>query len=57
MRAGDVVRYWTTGGAGRGLPHERDRDLVRADMLDERISREVAREIYGLKIDSTDGGR
>jgi N-methylhydantoinase B len=56
MRAGDVVRYWTTGGAGRGLPHERDRDLVRADVLDERISREMARDIYGLNIDSTDGG-
>ena len=57
MRAGDVVRYWTTGGAGRGLPHERDRDLVRADVLDERISQAVARDIYGLNIDSTDGGR
>jgi N-methylhydantoinase B len=57
MRAGDVVRYWTTGGAGRGLPQERDRDLVRADVLDERISQAVARDIYGLNIDSTDGGR
>lgn len=57
MRAGDVVRYWTTGGAGRGAPRERERDLVVADVLDGRVSRTAARDIYGVDIDMTDGGR
>ncbi len=57
MRAGHIVRYWTTGGAGRGAPRERDRSLVVDDVLDGRVSRTAARDIYGVDIDKTDGGR
>lgn len=47
---GHSVGVVTAGGGGYGDPRKRDRDQVRADLLDERISERVAREIYGLEI-------
>lgn len=55
MRAGDIVRYWTTGGAGRGSPRERERARVVDDVLDGRVSPEAARTVY--KIDMQEDGR
>jgi N-methylhydantoinase B len=55
MRAGDIVRYWTTGGAGRGSPRERERARVVDDVLDGRVSPEAARTVYG--IDMQEDGR
>lgn len=48
MRRGDIVHYWTTGGAGRGSPLERERSKVVADVMDSRVSTDAARTIYGL---------
>lgn len=48
MRSGDVVHYWTTGGAGRGLPRDRDQSKIVADVLDGRVSLDAARSVYGL---------
>ena len=39
----------TPGGGGWGNPRERDRDLVRRDLREERISLRAAKEIYGLE--------
>jgi len=39
----------TSGGGGRGDPRLRDRDAVRRDLREDRISAEAARDIYGLE--------
>ncbi|MFQ6033921.1 MAG: hydantoinase B/oxoprolinase family protein, partial [Candidatus Bipolaricaulia bacterium] len=51
LKRGDVVRFVTGSGGGYGDPKERDPDLVLNDVLDEYISIEDAREIYGVAID------
>ena len=47
---GDVLCYWTTGGGGYGPPQQRDPERVLADVLDGRVSREVARNTYGVAL-------
>jgi N-methylhydantoinase B len=49
-----VVRVYTTGGGGYGSPLERDPEAVRLDVLDRRVSREAARDIYGVVLDGRD---
>jgi N-methylhydantoinase B len=39
-----------SSGGGYGDPRERDRDLVRRDLREERISLRAAREVYGLDV-------
>jgi N-methylhydantoinase B len=46
LHASAIVR--TGGGGGWGDPFERDPELVRADVLEELVSREAAREQYGV---------
>ncbi|MPZ41110.1 MAG: hydantoinase B/oxoprolinase family protein [Rhizobiales bacterium] len=46
LHASAIVR--TGGGGGWGDPHERDPELVRADVMEELVSREAAREKYGV---------
>jgi N-methylhydantoinase B len=41
-----IVR--TGGGGGWGDPIERDAALVRADVVEELVSRRVAEEVYGV---------
>lgn len=50
LRPGDCVELWTTGSGGYGPPTERDPRLVFEDVLDGRVSVEVARYIYGVVI-------
>ena len=47
---GDVVSVRTPGGGGYGDPLERDPQRVLDDLLDERISRRAAKEVYGLVV-------
>ncbi len=49
-RKDDVIRVFTGNGGGLGDPKERDRDLVRTDLRNELISKEQAREIFGLDV-------
>jgi N-methylhydantoinase B/oxoprolinase/acetone carboxylase alpha subunit len=49
LRQGDRVRIETAAGGGWGDPHERDPELVRADLADGKITAATARDIYGLK--------
>jgi N-methylhydantoinase B len=51
LKAGDVLRIERSGGAGCGAPRERDPDAVRRDVADGYVSREAARERYGVAID------
>ncbi len=47
---GDVVYINTPGGGGYGDPKLRDPSLVKEDLLDGKISKETAVNVYGLKI-------
>jgi N-methylhydantoinase B len=51
-KAGTVVSHRTAGGGGYGNPREREPALVLDDVLDEFITLEDARSIYGVVIDS-----
>lgn len=46
--AGAVLVFETPGGGGFGPPARRDRDAVRRDLENGLISREAARDVYGL---------
>lgn len=48
---GDVLKTLTGGGAGVGIPAERDPESVRLDVRNELVSVERAREVYKVAID------
>jgi len=48
---GAVYRQRAGGGGGYGDPHERDEQLVLADVLDGVLSVQAARDDYGVVID------
>jgi N-methylhydantoinase B len=48
---GDVFHHRMAGGGGWGDPLERDPGLVAADVLDGKISRAAAHELYGVEVD------
>lgn len=49
LDSGSVVSMITPGAGGVGDPATRDRDAVRRDLAEERISETAAREVYGLR--------
>jgi N-methylhydantoinase B len=51
LQPGDVVGVVTAGSGGYGDPLERDRQQVEADLLDDRISAEQARDAYGYEVE------
>jgi N-methylhydantoinase B len=46
---GDVLRIISPGGGGYGNPKERDREAVRRDLREGKISAAVARDVYGVE--------
>jgi N-methylhydantoinase B len=48
LKKGDLVRIMTSGGGGWGSPIERPASDVRDDVLDGFVSRESARDDYGV---------
>ena len=48
--AGDIVSYRTCGGGGYGPPEERDPERVLRDVLEEKVSRERARDLYRVAV-------
>lgn len=48
LHQGDRVIVQTPGGGGYGDPRQRDRKQVAQDLLDGRISKEAAKNIYGM---------
>lgn len=50
LKRGSIVRMCTGGGGGFGDPKERDRDLVRHDVACGYLSKERAKEVYGLEL-------
>ncbi|MCU1388554.1 MAG: 5-oxoprolinase (ATP-hydrolyzing) [Ilumatobacteraceae bacterium] len=51
LAAGDVFRIGTSGGGGLGDPLARDPQFVVADVRDRRVSRDAARDRYGVIVD------
>ena len=50
--SGDIAVSLGGGGAGVGLPEERDPEAVRMDVRNELVSLQAAREIYKVVLDS-----
>jgi N-methylhydantoinase B len=51
LEPGDVVIKLSSGGAGVGDAYERDPEAVRTDVVNEFVTVEAARRIYGVAID------
>jgi N-methylhydantoinase B len=52
IRGGDLFQHVQPGGGGHGDPLERDPERVLADVLDEKLTAEYAREQYGVVLDA-----
>ena len=52
MAAQDLVQIISPSGGGYGDPREREADMVLDDYLDDYITLEIARDTYGVAIDS-----
>lgn len=48
IESGQHIKMIGPCGGGWGDPHERDPERVRADVLDDLVGRERAREVYGV---------
>jgi N-methylhydantoinase B/oxoprolinase/acetone carboxylase alpha subunit len=51
MEAGDLIRITSPSGGGYGEPKARDPEMVLSDYLDDYITLQIAREVYGVAID------
>jgi N-methylhydantoinase B len=47
---GDVIRIYTANGGGYGDPRKRSRDKVLEDLKNGYITKEQARDVYGLEV-------
>lgn len=48
LQSGDVYRHIMAGGGGFGNPFDRDPERVRQDVIDGKVTRQHAREAYGV---------
>jgi N-methylhydantoinase B len=55
LENGDVARLVTSAGGGWGDPRDRDPNRVLDDYLDDYVTAETAREVYGVEIDEATG--
>lgn len=51
LKPGQVLSAQSPGSGGYGLPTERDPQLVLMDVLEEKVSPQVARDVYKVVID------
>jgi N-methylhydantoinase B len=56
VNEGDVASYFSPAGGGYGSPLERDPAKVLDDVLDDFITPEHAREVYGVALKAVDDG-
>jgi N-methylhydantoinase B len=54
LRKGDRVYFASNGGGGYGLPWNRKAESVLEDVIDELLSLEKARDVYGVAIEAID---
>ena len=50
LKRGDVIQHVQAGGGGHGNPLERDAGKILADVMDELITPQYARDVYGVVI-------
>lgn len=50
IKAGETLRYWSTGGGGSFPAIERNPQWVLQDVLDGRVSLQSARDDYGVEV-------
>jgi N-methylhydantoinase B len=50
MRKGDLFHHVMAGGGGYGDPLERDPMLVLEDVMEEKVTREHAADVYGVVV-------
>jgi N-methylhydantoinase B len=50
IRRGDVVRHELAGPGGWGDPLERDPAEVADDVVNDKVSRDAARDLYGVVV-------
>ena len=55
--AGEVMNFWSAGGGGYGDPLEREPALIIKDMMDDYITIQEARDIYGVVVRERDRRR
>ena len=55
LHVGDQLWEYIAGGAGYGDPLDRDPERVLGDILDGKVSRESAREAYGVVLTASGG--
>jgi N-methylhydantoinase B len=51
LHEGDTIRHDQPGGGGFGDPFERDPEAVAADVRNDKVTVEHARQAYGVVID------
>lgn len=51
LKAGDVIRFERSGGAGYGPPRQRAPEAVREDVRNGYVSRAAAASIYGQRVE------
>ena len=52
LAPGETVVSYTSGGGGYGPPRERPAEKVLRDVAEGRVTRERAREVYGVVLDA-----
>jgi N-methylhydantoinase B len=50
LQPGDVFHHRMPGGGGFGDPRKRDPEAVLRDVLDEKVSADAARAVYGVEV-------
>jgi N-methylhydantoinase B len=53
--AGELISSQSCGGGGYGEPTERDPEMVARDVVEEYVSAERARSVYGVVLDAAGG--
>jgi N-methylhydantoinase B len=51
LAPGETILSYSAAGGGYGDPRERDAERVRRDVAEDWVSRERARDVYGVEID------
>jgi N-methylhydantoinase B len=54
LKRGDRVYFASNGGGGYGLPWKRKAERVLEDVIDELLSLEKARDVYGVAVEIVD---
>jgi len=54
LKKGDIVRCLTAGGGGYGDPLKRDPEKVKRDVIEGFVSRQSARNVYGVALNEQD---